>query len=422
MKIIFQFPSAALFLLSATAASATNGANMIGTGPKGCGMGGVGIAMAHGAESALANPALITNVKGKEISFAGTLFMPDVQYQGNPRNPGYGKSDADLNLIPRVAIASQVNHNLYWGMGMWGTGGMGVDYDTATEQYGTMEMGTNMQLMQFGVPIAYAFNGLSMGATVILQYGTLDIDYNFPEFQGIGQNPEYTYMHVGHRIEQDLNFGYVLGVAYEINGLTLGAIYKSPIDMVYDGVMTSAVKPFESAGVTGITDHLETPAEYGAGIAYHFLEKHTLAMDYRSVRWGDAKGYRDFNWQNQNIYAFGYEYTSNKRWSFRGGYNHGAQPIDDQIVSYPGGAALNVFNLLGAPAIIEKHYSLGSTYRYSNHFSMDLSLGYSPETKTSFDTAHINPETGEMHMYQVDVKHKQTSMTFGVVYNFMADQ
>jgi long-chain fatty acid transport protein len=52
---------------------------LIGIGAKARGMGGIGIGMSHGAESALANPAMITSVKGTEVSFGGTIFMPDVK-------------------------------------------------------------------------------------------------------------------------------------------------------------------------------------------------------------------------------------------------------------------------------------------------------------------------------------------------------
>ncbi len=73
-----------LTLLS-TSLYATNGDHLIGIGAKSLGMGGVGIAISHGAESALANPALITGVQNKEVSFGGTIFMPDVETNGHSK-------------------------------------------------------------------------------------------------------------------------------------------------------------------------------------------------------------------------------------------------------------------------------------------------------------------------------------------------
>jgi long-chain fatty acid transport protein len=88
-------------------------------------MGGIGIGMSHGAETALSNPALITSVKGTEISFGGTVFMPDV---ATSFGAGYEKSDADLSVIPEVAITQNVGDGISWGVGMFGVAGMGTDY------------------------------------------------------------------------------------------------------------------------------------------------------------------------------------------------------------------------------------------------------------------------------------------------------
>lgn len=78
MKRSIKIAVAAAIALSATSAFATNGDHLIGMGTKARGMGGIGIGMSHGAESALSNPAMITSVKGTEVSFGGTVFMPDV--------------------------------------------------------------------------------------------------------------------------------------------------------------------------------------------------------------------------------------------------------------------------------------------------------------------------------------------------------
>ena len=77
---------AAAMALGATSAFATNGDNLIGLSAKSRGMGGVGIATSFGAESALSNPALISTVKDNEVSFGGTIFMPNVKFGSNTFN------------------------------------------------------------------------------------------------------------------------------------------------------------------------------------------------------------------------------------------------------------------------------------------------------------------------------------------------
>jgi len=164
MKRTIKLAVVAALALGTTSAFATNGDNLIGLGAKTRGMAGVGIGMSHGSESALSNPALI---KGNEISFGGTIFMPDVNFKNTATTPqgtsGTSAADSasDLSVIPEVSVSMEVNDNFSWGIGMFGVAGMGVDYrddkalyqnpnDQSTyagTQSGTNQMLTNLQLV-----------------------------------------------------------------------------------------------------------------------------------------------------------------------------------------------------------------------------------------------------------------------------------
>ena len=247
-----------LSLITSSLLHATNGDTLIAVGTKARGMGGTGIAVSHGAESTLINPALITSVDNHEISFGGTVFMPDISASMG-QAPMYD-SDATINVIPSVSIANRINENWFVGIGMWGTAGMGVDYRNAhtdPRDSGNMHMVTNVQLMQFGIPIAYKHSGFSVALTPILQYGALDMNYN--DFAGNS---------VGAGISQDLTFGYSVGATYDFadvgaEGLTLGAVYKSKIKMDYSDQLSTATKPFADFGIfPGVMGNiLEQPAE-----------------------------------------------------------------------------------------------------------------------------------------------------------------
>jgi len=409
MKKTIKLAVAAALALGATSAFATNGSNLIGVGAKARGMGGVGIAVSHGAESALANPALITSVKDTEVAFAGTIFMPNVENSniitafGVPASTS--KSDANMNVIPSVSIASKVADGLYFGVGMWGTAGMGVDYrDGGAAQLG---MVTNLQLMQFGVPLAYTTNGLSIAITPVLQYGSLDIEYSLGTDDG---NPLTGPGNVGMGVAQDLKFGVNFGLAYEIQDITIGATYKSQIDMQYKGMKT-VMAPF-TGGLGYNNDNLSTPAEIGVGVAYKMSE-HTIAFDYKNIAWSSAKGYEDFAWEDQNVYAIGYEYATTG-WAVRAGYNYSESPIKDKATSTAvnnniNGATANTLNLLGFPATVESHVTLGGTYNANDKTSFDLAFAYAPETSNTFNHFAGEPMT---------VKHSQTSVSVGVNFAF----
>ncbi|QOP46637.1 OmpP1/FadL family transporter [Sulfurimonas paralvinellae] len=403
MKKTIKLAVVAALALGATSAFATNGAALIGMGAKARGMAGTGIGMSHGAESALTNPALITTVKSTEISFGGTIFMPDVK---NENNLGGGASssdsDADINVIPEISLATKINDNFYVGVGMWGTGGMGVDYrDAKIDTAGgtQLNMVTNLQLMQFGVPLAYTTDGFSVAITPILQYGSLDINYVYtgaPMATGMG-------------VAQDLAFGYNIGAAYTFDALTIGAVYTSAIDMEYKG-FSDVIGNF-SAGAYD-NDKLSTPAQIGLGASYAFGES-TVALDYKRIKWSDAKGYEDFAWDDQDVISIGYEYKT-KNWAARAGYNYASSPISEQKNATPNSAGLtggviNTFNLLGFPAIVQSHYAIGGTYNVSDKASVDAAFTYAAEetnTYTNFAAQDIT------------TKHSQTGVSLQLNYDF----
>lgn len=402
MKRSIKIAVAAAMALSATSAFATNGDHLIGLGAKARGMGGIGIGMSHGAESALVNPAMITSVKGTEVSFGGTVFMPDVQTN---MGAGFSKSDADLSVIPEVSLASKVSDNIWIGVGMWGTAGMGTDYRSAIAPANNVNMVTNLQLMQFGVPVAYKSNGLSIGIAPVLQYGSLDINY---DTTGMPAAPGSTGPSTTQGVAQDFGLGYNLGLAYEMGALTLGGSYKSAIDMNYKGQLSKATADFTAMGYLpgAMADNLEQPAEMGVGASFTD-QGHTVAVDYKRIKWSDAKGYKDFKWDDQDVIMLGYQYAQDN-WALRAGYNHASSPIKEQNPFVPGGAAMNMFNLLGFPAIVEDHYTIGGTYEFSKMTSLDVSYVYADETTETFSMGASN----------ISTKHSQDALSLQVNFAF----
>ena len=400
MKKTIKLAVVAALALGTTSAFATNGDAMIGVGAKAVGMGGVGIGMSHGAESALTNPAMITSVEGTEISFGGTAFMPNVKTDLGDGS-GAHKSAADFSVIPSVAVAQKGSENFYWGLGMYGVAGMGTDYRDTTGGMANFNMVTNLQLMQFVVPLAYKTNGFSIGVAPILQYGSLDINF---DMSSMYTNPAGTNMSTTKGVAQDFGFGYSVGIGYETSGLTVGASYKSKIDMEYKGQISQAMKDF--TGTLG-SDHLEQPAEMGVGASYK-MGGNTFAVDYKQIKWSDAKGYKDFKWDDQSVIMLGYQYAQDN-WALRAGYNHAKSPIKDQGMA---GSLTNVFNLLGFPAIVEDHYTVGASYGFSKTTSMDLAYVYSPEASQKYAYSLGGPASA------IETKHSQSAVSAQVNFKF----
>jgi long-chain fatty acid transport protein len=419
MKKSLKLTVAVALAIGTTSVYATNGVNLIGTSAKSRAMGGVGIGMPFGADSGLPNPALITSVEGTEVSFGGTLFMPKVSTTGlNPATTT--DSEADQFIVPEVGFATKATDNFYWGIGMWGASGLGVDYrndDNGNPMAvppepndGTAQMVTNYQALQLVVPLAYKTGGLSLAVAPVLNYGALDTNWDMGAQVGAG-------------VSQDLSWGANLGAAYQTGGLTVGAMYKSSIKMDYTGQPALDPDVLAGFGITGVTEgRLDVPAEYGIGASYAF-GKHTIAADVKTIKYGSTKGWEDFGWKDQNVIALGYQFDAGK-WALRAGYNYGKSPIENlSEATFTGldpaefaNTSRNFFNAVAFPATVEQHLTLGGSYIFSKTMGLDLAFTYAPEKKTTFDTQNF--ALAGMGGPEVETKHSQTALTAGLTFKF----
>ena len=380
-----------LVALSASLLLATNGDNLIGLGAKSRAMGGVGIATYFGAENVLANPAMIAKSEGDQVDFGATLFMPSVKANGT-------KSAADMSIMPEVFSSVKIDENWAFGIGMFGAAGMGTDYRGSTS---LMDARTNLMLMKFAPTVSYHYDGFAFGVAPVVQYGSLDIAYNMHGMGGYNQ--------VGSGSSDHFGVGFALGASYDLNdNFTLGLVYKSQIDMTYDYTLSTASQPFVDLGIfpSAFADDLAQPAEYGFGLSYDYNNLN-FSFDYKKIKWGSAKGYKDFGWKDQDVFALGAKYEKNGTW-YSVGYNHAKNPITQYDGTTAVGAALNLFNYLMFPATSEDHFTLGAGTNITKNISLDFDVVHSPSSKVT-----VNTTIGAL-----EVEHAETSVAFSMRYDF----
>jgi len=397
-----------------TTALATNGDNLIGVSPASRAMGGIGVGMAVGATDAIfRNPAWMSAEKGFKVSFGGILFMPDVKIKAqglfaNPKFdfPGFSfdaKSDADMFTIPEIAIVNKINDQLTFGIGAFGVSGMGVDYRKyrrTANQVIPIDY-TNFQFMRIIPAISYeVMPGLSVGVGIDLAWGSLDMGQGASQSYGIGAQ---------------------LGVAYDLGMIQVGANYQTPVAMTYKRVFDS---PDSNNNTDGISEDMKLtqPQEFAIGAGVKPMPNLKVGVDIRWINWSGAKGYKDFGWEDQWVFALGGEYKIDKL-ALRAGYNYGKSPIDDYTlganaqnpVSIPNLAnqfneyQVAAFNLAGFPAIAEHHFTLGIGYEFTEHFTLNVSYVYSPEAKRKITA-------GEQTI--LETKMTQHSIGIGLDWNF----
>ncbi len=404
MKKTIKLALVATLALGATSAFATNGTNLIGYGAKSRAMGGTAISNFNGAESAFANPALITaSTKNTEITIGATILMPDVSFEadanansnlaGAPMPASTNESTAGDGMVPSVAAINKVNESFAWGLALYGVGGMGVDYrvETPDSAITGMNANDNLMLMRMSIPLAYTVAGFSVGVAPVIEYGALSMSDAFG-------TPGVT---------SDIQMGFEIGAAYTIAGVSLGLDYKSAVSHDFKGT-------FNSDMTGGTQSKLDTPAVIGAGISYK-IAGNTIALDYKNIAYGSAKGFEDFLWEDQNVFAIGYEYAADS-WAVRAGYNYGASPLATDIAADGSNMMPIVGSLMMFPAVAESHFTLGGSYNFSEVISADAAFMVAKGSVT-VDTPDFSG-VGGAPAGEITATNDQTAVSFALNYAF----
>jgi long-chain fatty acid transport protein len=406
----------------ATSAQATNGDNLIGIGPISRAMGGVGIAAPQDSISAVfSNPAgmcFAPYCNASTFDFAGTLFIPKVDAK---ITTGAGTIEANSNdkifAIPAIGISTPLNEiSPAWrfGIAAYGVSGLGVDYRGSAidvpDYYMTgapLVAGdyTQLQIMKFAPTVAVqALDKLSIGLSLHIDYASLDLRD--------GSSPNYGY-------------GFEAGVlCTPVDKISIGLTYVSP-----QTVNHKNISDFDGNGTRDDLE-LEAPQQVGLGIAFEPLDKEKLLIeaDTKWINWSDAKGYKDFDWEDQWVYAVGAQFKPVDKVSLRAGFNYGKSPLKEHDGFNGAFSMSNVqtvqdatlpnyyyetFRIIGFPAVVEKHITLGAGYQLTK--VLTLNAGYMHAFKNTVSESGTdlfgNPVTLESSL-------SESSYDFGMTWVF----
>ena len=360
--------------------SATNGVNMIGIGPNSRALGGTGIAAPQDAVSAVfSNPAAMCiseNCAQPQLDVSFTTFMPNVKasspmldHMGRPTNKILSaKSDSDFFMIPAIGFSQPIGDNgrLRAGFAIYGTSGLGVDYENKDLGYHVPFNYTELQILKIAPSVSYMVTPeFSIGASVHVNYSTLEIGSDMFGVKGDAH---------------DWSAGIQLGATWKVSDcVTLGATYISAQKSTFDDVQPGG-KPGSVATLNDFS--LESPQQVGVGIAWVGMkDRLTLFGDIKWINWSDADGYSDFAWDDQWVFAVGAQYELiEDKLMVRAGYNYGKSPVEsaDMMTDWGG--------LIGFPAIVEHHMSLGLGYMINENFTANLSWVHAFENTVKSDS------------------------------------
>lgn len=394
-----------MFAFSAIAsqlAYATNGDEMLAVGSENTALGGTGVAHYVGAESTFANPAMLGKSTGSEVVGGIEYFKPTVSNNGN----GGSATDSSVgaSYIPDVSYSSRINNNWTYGVALAGIAGMGVDYTSASPAFSYAK--TALSIARLVPTIAYNSDNYGIGFSPVVQYGSLQINYDSTAGGGGPYKPgtdSYT------------GYGFNLGGYFNpMKELTLALAYQSQIDMKYGTQLSGAAAGFGlmagSPRGVGFGDTLSQPAQAKAGLAYAINDQYTFTADYKLIQWSSATGYKDFNWKDENVVAIGGKYSGSGYW-LGIGYNYADNPIGTLNGSSYRNAVINFFNNEMFPGIVTSSYTLGGGYGITKALDLNLAGVYTPQVTQTADIsgmggAPTNTTTHSQESVSVSLRYK----------------
>jgi len=291
---------------------------------------------------------------------------------------------------------------------------MNTDYDAAVWQnfYNPMAPGAEPATAPTGVDFAQLFLGVTyarqvapghyLGVTPILAAQRFRAEGLEP-FQGLSIHPTKVTNN-----DYDYSWGYGVRVGWlgQINDrLRLGVSAQSRLYMTrfedYEGL-------FAEEG------DFDTPGTVTAGLAFDVTPSVTVIFDWQRIFYGDVKSLGNsnnraigpdnllgadnglgFGWDDINIYKFGVQWQYDPKWTFRAGFSYADQLFEDSE---------SLFNIL-APATIQRHASLGLSYRFDERNTLTLAYTRAFNNKISGRNQEFTgQQTGFVEMDQHELE------------------
>ena len=438
--------------LTPVISSATNGYFLMGFGAKSRGMGGVGVAEGVDGLAAAYNPATMGDVGtrfdiGFDVFYApnvvthsdGTLSETTILEESEPGNTGY--SYDGFFLIPNMGGTYQFNDRLTLGFAFIGAGATTLFNQALPEgntsyffnfngKGGDDKVGISLLQMQIPLSVAYKLNKQhTLGASFVLAAQT---------FSARGLNA-FTELNLAVSTDNLSNMGtdFSYGAGFRLgwqgkffeDDVIIGVNYSSRVYMTKFDDYSSL---FAEAG------GFDIPENYSIGIAYNGFTDLKIKFDVQQINYSDVASVGNpgpfagdtiefnplcpgpdpdicklggdmgmgFGWKDQTVYKLGVEYAFTK-WDLRGGLNYAEAPVQPEDI---------IFNLL-APAVIEWHATVGTTY----HISEDIELSGSyvhgfentVEGQTLFQPLGSNPDITTTNA-AVSMKQRSLGISLGI--------
>ncbi|MBM7070958.1 outer membrane protein transport protein [Shewanella sp. 202IG2-18] len=363
-------------------------------------------AIADNASAQGRNPALLTELKGRQISTGAIYVMPNVDVPGSvtidsallpvPITLPAGATDvADNAAVPNFYYSNQLNDQLTWGIALNSNYGLATEV-SETHASALFGQHTSIKTVEFTPNIAYKLNEqLSIGGGVRIVYGEGELNASMPAWiepikAGLPPEVAARLPSAGTSLKSlkgdDVAFGWQLGTTYQLNDNNrIGLAYHSGVKFDLDGTASGALYRNAQGELTKFDGQLplEIPAFAEFSTFHQLTDKLALHTSINWTQWsvfkelvahfpnekpasvvGDTDLVKVENFKNNLRYAIGGTYQINNQWVARAG------------VALDKTAVRNEYRTTTIPDSDRLWYSVGAGYQASKDLTLDFSATY----------------------------------------------
>lgn len=401
---------AAMTMMSAGTANATNGYFSNGYGTAAKGMAGVSVAMPQDTQAGTNNPAGMASL-GNRADASIAVFSPLRKYDtgatGGFIADSAEKSSKNYFLVPSFGANWDMGEYSL-GVTMSANGGMNTDYPTKVFNGSAPRTGIDLAQALFGITYSRKLNDKhTIGITPTLAAQRFKA-VGLSSFAGISSDSTKLSDN-GY----DYSYGYGLRAGWlgqMSDTLTLGAMAQSKMYM----------QKFDKyAGLFANKGEFDIPASVTLGGSIKASDKLTIGADVQRIFYGSVDSISNthnitnlgavgttsvlslgnsqgagFGWKDMDIIKIGGEYNYSDALTLRAGLSHNSAAFSNTET---------LFNIL-APAVVDTHLSLGGSYDIAPN--MSLSMAYTrafAANITGTNANHANPIKLSMNQHDLEV-------------------
>ncbi|QXC56686.1 outer membrane protein transport protein [Vibrio mimicus] len=298
-------------------------------------------AMADNASAQWRNPAMLTYLKGTQVSAGAIYVNPNVDVDGTVKHQLLGQTAASSKdfahdaVIPNFYLSHQLNEQVALGFALGTNYGMETDLGTdfAASHFGNQ---ASVISKEANLNIAYQIlPQLSIGGGVRYVMGEGHFGATAPakNVLNLPQGTTLKYME-----GDDTTWGWQVGSAWQINeDHRLGFAYKSEVMMDFEGHAEGISYGTNKPGMMSLA--LPATAELAS---FHQLNEQWAI--HASINWTDWSSFKELtavfpeksdlikseNWEDNYRFAIGTTYQYDAKLTLRAGVAYDTSAVDDK--------------------------------------------------------------------------------------------